>query len=128
MTIGEEGAEQGRGRRGLVRKSLGAVLKAGSLDRGDLDRCQSTAAAFVRAWRYRNATDQCLVRSIAMRAMLARRGLGSDLVIGVMLPSSAHCWIPVGAAVLSDPLDLVVYYQPLLTVRSGSPSALKKSE
>src|SRR3546814_10650482 len=80
-----------------------------------LDRGQSTAAAFVRAWRYRNATDQCLVRSIAMRAMLARRGLGSDLVIGVMLPFSAHCWIQVGAAVLSDPLDLVVNYQPLLT-------------
>ena len=44
-------------------------------------------------------------------------GLGSDLVIGVMLPFSAHCWIQVGAAVLSDPLDLVVNYQPLLTVR-----------
>src|SRR3546814_8545172 len=90
-----------------------------------LDRGQSTAAAFVRAWRYRNATDQCLVRSIAMRAMLARRGLGSDLVIGFMLPFSAHCWIPVGAAVLRDPLALVVNYQPLLTVRCASPSAWK---
>src|SRR3546814_15197290 len=83
-------------RRSLARQSLGAILKPSSLSRGDLDRCQSTAAAFVRAWRYRNATDQCLVRSIAMRAMLARRGLGSDLVIGVMLPFSAHFWLPVG--------------------------------
>ncbi|MBR2172783.1 MULTISPECIES: lasso peptide biosynthesis B2 protein [Sphingopyxis] len=116
-TLVEALAEQWRARRSLARQSLGAILKPSSLSRGDLDRCQSTAAAFVRAWRYRNATDQCLVRSIAMRAMLARRGLGSDLVIGVMLPFSAHCWIQVGAAVLSDPLDLVVNYQPLLTVR-----------
>src|SRR3546814_4269859 len=84
-TLVEALAEQWRARRSLARQSLGAILKPSSLSRGDLDRCQSTAAAFVRAWRYRNATDQCLVRSIAMRAMLARRGLGSDLVIGVML-------------------------------------------
>jgi len=116
-TVVEALAEQWRARRSLARQSLGTILTPTSLPGGDVDRCHSTASALARASRYRDATDQCLVRSLAMRAMLARRGLGADLVIGVMLPFAAHCWIQAGETVLSDPLDLVMSYRPLLTVR-----------
>lgn len=110
-----------RSQRLLKRRSLGALLEShGFCDadtEADLDRCRLIAAAIERASRYRNATDQCLARGLAMRAMLARRGQRADLVIGVMLPFAAHCWLQSGTTVLSDPLDRVVNFTPLLTVR-----------
>ena len=110
---------QARSRRLLTRHSLGSLLQSqGAYDlEADLDRCRPIAAAIDRVSRYRDATDQCLVRGLAMRAMLARRGLSAELVIGVMLPFAAHCWIQSGTTVLSDPLDRVANFTPLLTVR-----------
>lgn len=106
-------------RRRLVNHSLGALLV--SSDSADAEAepnlCRPIAAAIECASRYRDATDQCLVRGLVMRAMLARRGLAVDLVIGVMLPFAAHCWLQSGTTVLSDPLDRVVNFTPLLTVR-----------
>ena len=116
-TLVEALTEQWRARRSLARQPLRAVLAQSSFPDASLDRCRPTAAAIARASRYRDATDQCLVRGLAMRTMLARRSLGADLVIGVKLPFAAHCWIQAGTTVLSDPLDLVMNYQPLLTVR-----------
>ena len=105
-------------RRRLANHSLGALLTPDPAGRdADSDRCRPVAAAIERASRYRDATDQCLVRGLVMRAMLARRGLRADLVIGVMLPFAAHCWLQSGTTVLSDPLDRVVNFTPLLTVR-----------
>lgn len=105
--------------RHLAKHSLGALLEPSRLadTEADLDRCRPVAAAIERASRYRDATDQCLVRGLAMRTMLARRGLSVDLVIGVTLPFAAHCWIQSGTTVLSDPLDRVANFTPLLTVR-----------
>lgn len=112
-------AGQAGARRRLANQSLGALLEPSGLADADTDpdRCRPVAAAIERASRYRDATDQCLVRGLAMRAMLARRGLSVDLVIGVMLPFAAHCWIQLGTTVLSDPLDRVANFSPLLTVR-----------
>ncbi|WP_447759764.1 lasso peptide biosynthesis B2 protein [Sphingopyxis panaciterrae] len=106
-------------RRRLANQALGALLEPSGLADADADpdRCRPVAVAIERASRYRDATDQCLVRGLAMRAMLARRGLPVDLVIGVMLPFAAHCWIQSGTTVLSDPLDRVANFTPLLTVR-----------
>ncbi|WP_454890339.1 lasso peptide biosynthesis B2 protein [Sphingopyxis chilensis] len=109
--------EQRRVRRALTRHSLGSLLEPTGLPRAEPDQCRAVAAAFARASRYRDATDQCLVRSLAMRAMLARAGAGVDLVIGVMLPFAAHCWIQAGPVVLSDPLDHVLNFTPLLTAQ-----------
>lgn len=108
-----------RSQRQLTRRPLGALLEPhgfGDVE-ADLDRCRPIAAAIERASRYRDATDQCLARGLAMRAMLVRRGQRADLVIGVMLPFAAHCWIQSGTTVLSDPLDRVANFTPLLTVR-----------
>nr|WP_257719811.1 lasso peptide biosynthesis B2 protein [Sphingopyxis macrogoltabida] len=112
-------AGQSRARRRLAHHSLGALLEASVVpgSAADPDRCRPIAAAIERVSRYRDATDQCLARGLAMRAMLARRGLAADLVVGVMLPFTAHCWLQSGTTVLSDPLDRVVNFTPLLTVR-----------
>lgn len=110
-------ASQWRARRNLAARQLGTLLIPTGLPETGLDPCRLVAAAFARASRYRDATDQCLVRGLAMRTMLARRGLGVDLVIGVMLPFAAHCWVQAGSVVLSDPLDCVRNFKPLLTVR-----------
>lgn len=72
------------------------------------------ASAFQQARFMISGTDQCLPRGIAMKRMLARQGCHADLVIGVTLPFSAHCWVQLGSIVLTDPLDLVQAYKPIL--------------
>lgn len=74
------------------------------------------AAAFQRAGRFTSGVDKCLVRGVAMKCMLAREGCHVDLIIGVALPFSAHCWVQFGSTVLTDPLDLVTTYKPILVV------------
>lgn len=72
------------------------------------------ASAFQQARYLISGIDQCLPRGIAMKSMLARQGCHADLVIGVALPFSAHCWVQLGSTVLTDPLDLVEPYKPIL--------------
>lgn len=72
------------------------------------------ASAFQQARYLISGIDQCLPRGIAMKRMLARQGCHADLVIGVTLPFSAHCWVQLGSTVLTDPLDLVETYTPIL--------------
>ena len=74
------------------------------------------ASAFQRTRRYRPALDQCLVRGLAMKRMLGRRNCEADLVIGVALPFAAHCWIQAGTTVLSDPIDTIRPFTPLLAI------------
>ncbi|OWQ94251.1 hypothetical protein CVO77_08360 [Sphingopyxis lindanitolerans] len=74
------------------------------------------AAAFHRARRYALATDRCLERGIAMRRILARARCDARLVFGVTLPFAAHCWVQAGEAVLTDPLDVILRYKPILAV------------
>jgi uncharacterized protein YjiS (DUF1127 family) len=109
--------EQRRAQSALLRMSLGALLEPTGLPRADPESCGAVAAAFAHASRYRDATDQCLVRGLAMRAIFARYGLGVDLIIGVTLPFAAHCWIQAGPVVLSDPFDRVRNFRPLLTAQ-----------
>lgn len=74
------------------------------------------AAAFYRSRRYIASIDQCLVRGLAMKRLLDRQGLCADFVIGVKLPFSAHCWIQAGDMVLTDPIDVVRPFEPILVV------------
>jgi hypothetical protein len=78
--------------------------------------CGEIAAAFLRARLYASATDQCLVRGIAMKRMLMRRGCAASLAFGVTMPFAAHCWVQTGETVLTDPLDIVLHYQPIFAV------------
>ena len=74
-----------------------------------------TLAAFLFTRRLVTTQDQCLVWSIALVNLLARHGTHVDLVIGVrMKPFRAHAWAQLDTAVLSDRLDTVAPYTPIL--------------
>ncbi|MBU0823552.1 MAG: lasso peptide biosynthesis B2 protein, partial [Alphaproteobacteria bacterium] len=103
-------------RRRVKREPISALLMPSPGGASDLERCIPLAAALRRAARYVQAEDQCLANGVAMRAMLARRGLASELVIGVRLPFAAHCWVQMGETVLSDPLDRVQNFKPIVAV------------
>jgi hypothetical protein len=75
---------------------------------------RQVAAAFKRARHYLSGMDECLSRGVAMRRVLAGKGCEARLVIGVTLPFAAHCWVQLGSAVLTDPLDVVTPYTPIL--------------
>lgn len=114
--VAEALASQVIARRRVKREAISALLTPSSGGAPDLERCLPLATAFRRAARYAQAEDQCLANGVAMRAMLARRGLGSELVIGVRLPFAAHCWVQSGETVLSDPLDRVQNFRPIVAV------------
>lgn len=103
-------------RRQLSRKPLAELLNQHISGAPDPERSRLIASAFQRTARYVAAKDQCLLRSMSLRSMLARRGIAVELIIGVTLPFSAHCWVQSGPLVLSDPLDRVIGYKPLLVV------------
>lgn len=112
---------QARARRALVRHSLLAIVTdlaaAGrDVDEADIALCRKVAAAFVRARHYAPAADQCLVRGLAMKRMLLRRRCAASLVFGVTMPFAAHCWVQVGEMVLTDPLDFILPFEPILAV------------
>lgn len=81
-----------------------------------LSAARQTAAAFQRARHYISGLDACLSRSVAMRRVLAGKGCEARLVVGVTLPFAAHSWVQLGSAVLTDPLDVVTPYTPILVV------------
>lgn len=108
-------------RRILATRNLGAIATdLGRADRAshkiDVDTCLDVAAAFHRARRYAPAIDQCLVRGLAMKRTLLRRKCDAWLLIGVAMPFSAHCWVQVGDIVLTDTIDTVLPYSPILAI------------
>lgn len=74
------------------------------------------AAAFRQAQRFISATDRCLPRSIAMAAMLASHGRTPTIVLGVQLPFAAHCWVQCEDRVVSDPLERIDTFEPILAL------------
>ena len=112
---------QRRVRRDLRLRSLADIVgtfcdERFSTSSGNDKVCGEIAAAFLRARRYAPAIDQCLTRGIAMKRMLMRRGCAVSLVFGVTMPFAAHCWVQAGETVLTDPLDIVLHYQPIFAV------------
>jgi len=80
------------------------------------EACLPIAAAFFRARHYLPAIDQCLARGLAMKRLLCRQRRQATLVIGVRLPFSAHCWVQAGDLLLTDPIDVVLPFEPILAV------------
>lgn len=73
-------------------------------------------AAFRASERISNSIDQCLPRGIALYTLLQRQGFTPNLVIGVTIPFTAHCWVQVGDRVVSDSLDRVRPFTPILAL------------
>lgn len=76
--------------------------------------CLAVAAAFNRSKRYLSAHEICLPRGLAMTRILFGLGIDAQLIFGVTLPFSAHCWVQVGDIVLTDPIHHVLRFTPIL--------------
>lgn len=114
-------AAQRRAQRDLRSRPLAHILgeiscAPGYIPAANEEACEEIAAAFHRARRYVSVADQCLPRGIAMKRMMARRRQHVSLVFGVTMPFAAHCWVQAGDIVLTDPLDVVLHYQPIFAV------------
>jgi len=103
--------------RGLVRgrelRDVVAVLRRGAPE----DGVDSPAVRRV-AYRLASAVQRtlgplpidsrCLMRSLVLARMLARRGIGATVVIGVRVAPDfgAHAWVEYGGRALLPPLDV----------------------
>jgi len=71
----------------------------------------STSAFFLRSH------DRCLVRGLALHAACRRRGVATNLVLGVVAhPFTAHCWVQLGTSVLIGGYEQARLYTPILVV------------
>lgn len=77
---------------------------------------EGVSSALLHSTRYVSYAGQCLPRSVAVMRMLLRRNLPAEFVIGVTLPFQAHCWVQIGSQLLSDRVDLVRNYHPILVL------------
>jgi hypothetical protein len=82
--------------------------------RGDVAQL---ARDFVRYRRTLPIQPVCLADSLAFLAIAARHGHYPDLVFGVTAhPFAAHCWVQTGDTVLTDNVDHVTVFRPILVV------------
>jgi len=100
--------------RGL-RFALAAARRRAVATAIDPDRLIPLSQVYGRLRSMLPLHDICLPDSLALHALLCRRGLASTLVIGVRLdPFMAHCWLQAGGIVLNDTCDHVSPYRPIL--------------
>jgi hypothetical protein len=70
--------------------------------------------AMMRATDLLPFTVNCVVRSFALKHLLAQHGFPTQLVIGVQLePFIAHCWVQADGELLNDKLDCIRSFTPI---------------
>ena len=90
-------------------------LSGGSTAPGD--SIDGIIADFERARLLRSAANRCVPRSLAFVLRCASHGIRAHAVIGVKSkPFEAHCWAQHGSVVLSDPLEHVMQFKPILVI------------
>lgn len=73
------------------------------------------AATFERIRPIVPKSGRCLPKSMMMLAFLRRHGVDADWVFGVQtFPFEAHCWVEYQGVVLSDTLEHVRWYTPIV--------------
>ncbi len=73
------------------------------------------AGAHLATRRLIRSHDQCLPRAIALAQDLAAQNIAAELLFGVRLrPFAAHCWVQQDVTLLTDRLDPVSSYTPIL--------------
>lgn len=111
----------------LARRNLDAILEALVRYRGHMaadaadsveeERLAHHANLFWRARAYVPIQPRCLLDSLAMVKVLARRGIHANLVFGVTDdPFTAHAWVQAGDIVLSDTVGHATAHTPIRVV------------
>ena len=94
-----------------------AARDVGAADVARLPEARRLALAVVRAARFGVFRPQCLVRSVALSRMLARRGIDGAIVrVGVRRTDNeflAHAWVELAGETLGDADDHVGSFVPL---------------
>jgi Transglutaminase-like superfamily len=87
-------------------EAVAALRRIDSSVRGDVDGFR-LGRAVSRTLGWLPVDSRCLVTSLVLTNMLARRGVESVVVIGVDVDPvfSAHAWVESGGAPLLSPLD-----------------------
>jgi hypothetical protein len=84
---------------------------------GNLQVALGAAASFDRSRPLVPIGRNCLLDSLALDSWLARRGIGTQLVFGVVAePFAAHCWLQTPEALLNDSYDHVSSFTPILVL------------
>lgn len=108
-----------RARRDLARRPLISVLTSLPGERpcaAALD-LEAEAARFDRARRFGPAKPRCLPDALAFVRRMRRAGNAVHLVFGVKIhPFEAHCWAQHESTVLTDPLERVLRFKPVLAI------------
>lgn len=74
-------------------------------------------ASFNATVRLLGWEGRCLLHGLAIARFLATRGYDVSLAIGVTVrPFSAHCWVQAGDLVLTDLVERVANYTPILVI------------
>lgn len=90
---------------------------AQDLRRGRPDELARIAAAVAASGRVVDTLDQCLPCSIAVMRQCLAANIAAQLSIGVKLhPFGAHAWVAADGIVLTDRLELVRPFTPLLII------------
>lgn len=108
-------------RLGSMARVLGALAAAkAALDDGRRPSAEvlvRVTSAFEASALAVSPLDACLPRSVAMARWLLRLGQPATLVVGVKLrPFQAHCWVQCGDRLVSDRIDSVRNFTPILVV------------
>lgn len=75
------------------------------------------AVAFRRLDLLTTPLDQCLARSVAVAHALIDRRIRPEVVLGVKVnPFGAHCWVQRGDLLVTDLVDHVSGYTPILVI------------
>lgn len=108
-----------RSRLDLRRKSLAQVLRhvpapAPRRRTGDIG---GLARDFDAGRRLAPFAPRCLPDALAFTRYARRQGHDVRLVFGVKChPFEAHCWVQMGSVVLTDPLERILRFQPILAL------------
>ncbi|WP_408587054.1 lasso peptide biosynthesis B2 protein [Novosphingobium sp.] len=108
-----------RARRDLARRPLISVLTSlpGERPCAPATDLEAEAARFDRARRFAPAKPRCLPDALAFVRRMRRAGNAVHLVFGVKIhPFEAHCWAQHESTVLTDPLERVLRFKPVLAI------------
>lgn len=99
------------GIRKMAEHRLSGVIKAGP------ECLPGIVADSERARLIRSGANRCVPRSLALVLRCATRGIRVHAVIGVKTkPFEAHCWAQYGSVVLTDPIEHVLQFKPILVI------------
>lgn len=97
----------------ITRRPLGSPLEG---DGAEL-RLLNETYVFLKARKFVPIETRCLLDSLSMVTLLARRGLHANIVFGVTsYPFTAHCWVQARELILNDTIGNTKAYTPIRVI------------